>query len=571
MRNFLVSNLVSSGLSRAEVEEVVATAVASLVDSAPSTLDTLSELATALNDNPNFSSSVLLKSGGTMSGNIAMGNQAITGASSVSTTALTLNGTALGSAVDINAAATAVSGVSGGAVTGSKCLIADSSARIMSGLSVLKSAQLMATADLRLSSATPDIVISSGQTLTVKSSTAINGPIESLTDLAAISAAGLTLGGSTVTPTELGRLSGVTAGSAVASKALVLDAGGAIQSITSLASNSVSTSAVSGSTGLSLGTSTGSVTVTAPLVAQGCGVSVAGTLDATIDSASNINVTPAHRLVRITAGALSLVRITPSTAVTGQIITVYNARTDRAITVGHMGASTNAIFCWWTLLQPGSSMEVFYDGLSGHWRVPNAVPDLLMIRTLPLRNDDDLRCYINTHLGAHVGLNFNAAGYSGGTVNGVSLSLVTAASTSGTNWARTSVAGTMTDYTLADTNHNSGEMQKLTGQVSVFDNATYRIDGLVNGRLYTLLVPSMNVNSSIITNRVEHVERKVGFEFTQGQFMSTEGGTAGVVNSAGTMNMFTFRHGWENGSTSVKFTKNAYINLYAWILIAHAA
>ena len=64
----------------------VDTAVANLVDSAPGTLDTLNELAAALGDDPNFSSTItasiatkLPLAGGTMTGAIAMGTNKITG------------------------------------------------------------------------------------------------------------------------------------------------------------------------------------------------------------------------------------------------------------------------------------------------------------------------------------------------------------------------------------------------------------------------------------------------------------------------------------------------------------
>ena len=60
--------------------------VASLVDSAPGALDTLNELADALGDDPNFSTTItnsiatkLPLAGGTMSGNIAMGANTVTG------------------------------------------------------------------------------------------------------------------------------------------------------------------------------------------------------------------------------------------------------------------------------------------------------------------------------------------------------------------------------------------------------------------------------------------------------------------------------------------------------------
>ena len=65
----------------------VDTSIASLVDSAPGTLDTLNELAAALGDDPNFSTTItnsiatkLPLAGGTMSGVISMGTNKITNA-----------------------------------------------------------------------------------------------------------------------------------------------------------------------------------------------------------------------------------------------------------------------------------------------------------------------------------------------------------------------------------------------------------------------------------------------------------------------------------------------------------
>jgi hypothetical protein len=70
----------------AATKNYVDTEVAALVDAAPSTLDTLNELAAALGDDPNFSTTItnsiatkLPLAGGTMSGAIAMGTSKITG------------------------------------------------------------------------------------------------------------------------------------------------------------------------------------------------------------------------------------------------------------------------------------------------------------------------------------------------------------------------------------------------------------------------------------------------------------------------------------------------------------
>ena len=73
-------------VSTADVTAAVDAAVTDLLDSAPANLDTLNELAAALGDDANFSATVtaalaarLQLAGGTMTGAIDMGSNAITG------------------------------------------------------------------------------------------------------------------------------------------------------------------------------------------------------------------------------------------------------------------------------------------------------------------------------------------------------------------------------------------------------------------------------------------------------------------------------------------------------------
>jgi hypothetical protein len=63
----------------ASTKAYVDTQINNLIDGAPATLDTLNEIAAALADTANFSDTVVLKSGSTMSGNLAMGTNKVTG------------------------------------------------------------------------------------------------------------------------------------------------------------------------------------------------------------------------------------------------------------------------------------------------------------------------------------------------------------------------------------------------------------------------------------------------------------------------------------------------------------
>ena len=82
----LIGDFTVDGTSGNTVTDRIATAVANLVDSAPAALDTLNELAAALGDNVDGMTGIataignkLPLAGGTMSGNIAMGTNKVTG------------------------------------------------------------------------------------------------------------------------------------------------------------------------------------------------------------------------------------------------------------------------------------------------------------------------------------------------------------------------------------------------------------------------------------------------------------------------------------------------------------
>jgi hypothetical protein len=87
MTNDRVTNMADpSSAQDAATKNYVDTQINSLVDSAPGALDTLNELAAALGDDPNFSTTVtnsiaekLPLAGGTLTGDIAMGGNKVTG------------------------------------------------------------------------------------------------------------------------------------------------------------------------------------------------------------------------------------------------------------------------------------------------------------------------------------------------------------------------------------------------------------------------------------------------------------------------------------------------------------
>jgi hypothetical protein len=80
MNSQKITDLATPTLSTdASTKAYVDTSITNLIDGAPGTLDTLNEIAAALADTANFSDTVVLKAGSTMSGALAMGTNKVTG------------------------------------------------------------------------------------------------------------------------------------------------------------------------------------------------------------------------------------------------------------------------------------------------------------------------------------------------------------------------------------------------------------------------------------------------------------------------------------------------------------
>jgi hypothetical protein len=169
MNSQKITDLATPTLSTdASTKAYVDTSITNLIAGAPGTLDTLDEIAAALADTANFSDTVVLKSGSTMSGALAMGTNKITGLGTptVSTDAATKNyvdtvviaPTNLTGVITSSGAATSIASQTG---TGTKFVVDTSptlvtpvlgvaTATSINGTTIPSSATLVKTADTTL-------------------------------------------------------------------------------------------------------------------------------------------------------------------------------------------------------------------------------------------------------------------------------------------------------------------------------------------------------------------------------------------------------------------------------------
>ena len=345
------------------VAAIATSSLSGIVGAAPSYLDTLAELANAIGDDASFSTHVMLKTGATMTGELDLGNNTITSVSNLTTGGLTIGSTALtATATELNC----THGVVAGTSSAGKFVLVDSSNNI-GGLGTVTATSLATTnlslggtavtataAQLNyLASVTAGIAANS-KAIVLGSSGAVTG-ITSLSSatLAATQVNATTLtagtanitslvvGGNVVTSTgpelsilhncsasttDLNHLTAVTAGTAAANLALVLDSSkniGTINTLTatnvaatnlSIGGTSVTSSAaeLNYSHGVTLGTASASKVLTTD-----ASLNVAG-----INSLSTSSLTLGGTAVSSTAAELNLLHgVSAGTALASHVMT----------------------------------------------------------------------------------------------------------------------------------------------------------------------------------------------------------------------------------------------------------
>jgi hypothetical protein len=229
----------------------IANAISAVIDSAPGVLDTLSEVATAIGDNPDFATSVVLKSGSTMTGNLAMGSNKVTGLA---------DGSASGDAVNkgqldlmlplaggtMSGAITGLTGITTAGITVGVNQILNSS-RQFYNLNSVDSASY-AKLGVVINSSAAELNYNNGITPgTVSASkTVVADASRNISNIAALSCASLTLNSGAITSSasELNYNAGVTLGLVAPSKTVTADASSNIANINQITAALVATSNV---------------------------------------------------------------------------------------------------------------------------------------------------------------------------------------------------------------------------------------------------------------------------------------------------------------------------------------
>ena len=426
-----------TGLS-AYVNGITNTAINSLIAGAPSTLNTLNEIATSIGDNADFVDAVLLKSGGTMTGNINMGASAILSSGAISCGALTLGSTAVTStAAELNQ----LHSVTAGTTSASKALVVDSSSNI-AGLGQVNASAIRAN-DFRgpTSSSVPTITLPSGQYISFQTGNYVT-PIETTVEVMR------------VTPTSL-----------------LVQIIGALSSTVSMSCPLLTAGLCPATAGIMASASIGS----------GCAIS------SVPQYTSQINITTAN-----TARVLAV--IAPSSSfLNGQRITVKNASGNN-ITLAHKyNSNTGALRCFWKELANGCCIVLVYDSTYNCFYAEGVnEPETKVWRSRRWANDDALGAYISPTIGTYVcKANFQN---NTTTICGVSGFDYVSALTSitGTNWSITITSGSFLYFTSGDASYFTSGVNPQSYGLTNFIYAssttifTLNLTGLTLGKTYML-------------------------------------------------------------------------------------
>lgn len=406
-------------------------------------------------------------------------------------TGVTLNGSSITS--DLGK----ITGITNGTASASKALILNSNSDITSGINALYVNQIYGTIDVRLSNASPNIVVQGTSALIIKNSTNINGPIESLTD----------------------RVVFYTDG--------IIGCSG-LQSINS-----------------------NNITFKDPSLMRGIGVDAGGLNGVTtIDSSNTIAITTSTNLIKIatanTGRCLSRLSYSGS-LLEGQRITLLN-KSGVSIVLGHLSTNTaGSIRGKFYELADGEFVDLVHDSATTFFNLVNRDFRYNRWNLVRWTGDQTLSLFISSAQTYIVKINYNNAN---GTINSVSgFDNLSQASTTGTNWTKN--GGTSVDYSgsglgyyLTDT-----ESAKMYNLIHTLSGYQFTITGLTVNRDYILCVYYQSYDSSARALTISDTDYAFNQIVNLGIFSTN------TANANGCIATYIFR---SNGGTSTQrqFTLN---------------
>lgn len=367
----------------------------------------------------------------------------------------------------------------------------------------------------------------------------LTNAVKSTLQVGTIDCTGITLGGTSLstTATDLNKITGITNGTAIASKAIVLDSnlnssGANLFTAASckctadlrLTNTSANQVVIPDSSYLMWNTSsninsaietiteymrlTPSTGLTVPATAPHVNYTNSG---ATIGSSNTITTATNTSLLIIstanTARVLSRIAPTSGSFTAYQEMTIVN-KTTAPIVLGHKqftSSSPGFLRAHWYILYPNKYVEMRYDATDSAWNMGKLSVTAFDYNVIYWANDDLLKAYLNTNIGTYIALiNFN---HTSTNINSLgTFDNCISSTTTGTNWALSSISGTIsqaatTGFALTDT-----ESTKFSGYIYGFTSFIITFSNLTKGYYYQLTLWTMDMDGNTADRQYKIVD-----------------------------------------------------------------
>lgn len=425
----------------------------------------------------------------------------------------------------------------------------------------------------------------------------LTGAIKSTVQVGTLDCVNITCSGTSMTQSDLNKITGITNGTASAGKAIVLDS-----NLNSSGTNLLTTSSIKCVNDVRLTNTSGNNFVipdtsflmwntstninsivleaqteymrltpatglTVPATAPHVNYTVSG---ATIGSSNTITVATNTSLLIIstsnTARVLSRIAPTSGSFTAYQEMTVVN-KTANPIILGHKQfTSSNPGFlkAHWYILYPNKYVDMRYDATDSCWTMGKLSVSTFDFNVIYWANDDLLKAYLNTNIGTYVAkINFNNSGQNINSL-GVFENCISTV-TSGTNWALSSISGSMLQASTTGNSLTDTESQKFYGYIYNVTSFVITFSSLTRGYYYQLTLWTMDMDG-LSTDRqlkiVDNANNKQVSVSHQQVF------TTNAANSPSVMISYIFQNVYPNTSRGFTITNLGSCQIYGCAVVA---